>query len=255
MIRRFREHAAAQNWFAVAVDFLIVVLGVFLGIQVNNWNQMRVDRNKGAEYRERLSDELRTTENAMQGLEAYANAAKKSGWAALLVLNDTKAPDNGKFLLDAYQASQIVPRSGRHATYDEIIATGALNDVGPPALRDKISNFYWRMDGILSLDTGSPAYREKIRTVMPNAVQEAIRAKCDERLADAGNGLIIATLPQTCNFQIDAALASQVTSRLRAEPGLGDALNRQLSALDARSSSYAKLAAHSRELRLAIEHN
>ena len=255
MIRRFREHATKQNWVAVAVDFVIVVVGVFLGIQVNNWNQMRVDRNTGAEYRERLSDELRTTENAMRGLEAYSNAAKTSGGAALLVLNDAKAPADGKFLFDAYQASQIVPRGGRHATYDEIMASGALNDVGPPALRDKISNFYWRMDGLLSLDAGSPAYREKIRTAMPNAVQQAIRAKCDERLSDAGNGLIIASLPQTCDFQIDAALASQVASRLRVEPGLDDALNRQLSALDARSSSYAKLAANARELRLAIEHN
>ena len=42
-IRRFRDHVAEQNWFAVAVDVLIVVLGVFIGMQVNigtsrGWN-------------------------------------------------------------------------------------------------------------------------------------------------------------------------------------------------------------------------
>ena len=254
MIRRIREHAVKQNWFAVAVDFAIVVLGVFLGIQVNNWNQTRVDRNNGTEYRERLSDELRTTETAMRGLEAYADTAKKSGAAALTVLNNASAPAGGIFLFNAYQASQIVPRGGRHATYDEIIQAGALDHVGPPALRDKISNFYWRMDGLLSLDAGSSTYREKLRTTMPNLVQEAILAKCSEQLADAGNGLIIASLPERCDPQIDATLVSQVASRLRAEPGLADALNRQLSALDGRSLSYAKLAAHARDLRLAIEH-
>jgi hypothetical protein len=253
MIRRLREHVAKQNWFAVALDFAIVVIGVFLGLQVNNWNQMRVDRDRGADYRARLSDELRTTENALRGLGAYANAAKASGAAALTVLNDAKAPAGGTFLFDAYQASQVVPRSGRHATYDEIIQSGALADVGPPALRDKISNFYWRMDGTLSLDAGSSAYREKLRMAMPNVVQEAIRAKCDERLADAGNGLIIASLPQKCDPEIDSMLASRAASRLRVEPGLADALNRQLSALDSRSFNYAKLAANARQLRGAIE--
>ena len=31
VIRRIREHVATQNWFAVAIDLVIVVLGVFLG--------------------------------------------------------------------------------------------------------------------------------------------------------------------------------------------------------------------------------
>ena len=37
-IRRFRQHISDHNWFAVAVDLAIVVVGVFLGIQASNWN-------------------------------------------------------------------------------------------------------------------------------------------------------------------------------------------------------------------------
>jgi hypothetical protein len=253
MIRRFREHAAEQNWFAAAVDLSIVGLGVFLGIQANNWNQTRVDRNRGTVYRQRLSDELQITENAMRGLEVYSIAAKTAGQAALKALNEPAATTDNEFLFDAYQASQVVPRGGRHATYDEITQSGAMDYVGPPALRDKISNFYWRMDGIFSLDAGSSPYREKIRAVIPNGVQEAIRERCDERLADAGNGLIVASLPGQCDPKIDATLASKVASRVRGEPGLADALNRQLSILDVRSSNYAKLAANAHELRVTIQ--
>jgi hypothetical protein len=253
LIRRFREHAAKQNWLSVAIDFVIVALGVFMGIQASNWNQARLDRVKGSEYRGRLADELKATETAMRGLESYADAAGASGRAALAVLDDPKAHADGKFLVDAYQASQIVPRGARHATYDEIIASGHLEEVGPPALRTQISNYYWRMDGILSLDSGSSTYREKLRTAMPNLVQQAIRSRCDERLVDEGNGLIVASLPKQCDARIDPALALRVTSRIRSEPGLADALNRQLSALDARSLSYVKLATNARDLRLAIE--
>lgn len=42
ILRRITEHVKAQNWFAVAIDFVIV--GVFIGIQVSNWNAARADQ-------------------------------------------------------------------------------------------------------------------------------------------------------------------------------------------------------------------
>lgn len=58
VIRRIREHVAAQNWFAVAIDLAIVVVGVFLGTQANNWNAARIEAEQGRSYRARLIDEL-----------------------------------------------------------------------------------------------------------------------------------------------------------------------------------------------------
>jgi hypothetical protein len=34
LLRRVIEHVREQNWLAVFIDFLIVVVGVFIGIQV-----------------------------------------------------------------------------------------------------------------------------------------------------------------------------------------------------------------------------
>ena len=53
ILRRITQHVKAQNWFAVGLDFVIVVVGVFMGIQVANWNAVRVDRATEAQY---LSD-------------------------------------------------------------------------------------------------------------------------------------------------------------------------------------------------------
>lgn len=44
LLRRIIEHVKAQNWTAIAIDFVIVVVGVFIGIQVSNWNDARVTR-------------------------------------------------------------------------------------------------------------------------------------------------------------------------------------------------------------------
>jgi hypothetical protein len=32
ILRRLREHVTHHNWFAVTIDFAIVVVGVFVGI-------------------------------------------------------------------------------------------------------------------------------------------------------------------------------------------------------------------------------
>ena len=44
LLRSITKHVSDQNWFAVFIDFLIVVVGVFIGIQVANWNALSQDR-------------------------------------------------------------------------------------------------------------------------------------------------------------------------------------------------------------------
>ena len=41
LLRRITKHVKDQNWFAVGIDFVIVVVGVFIGLQVANWNDDR----------------------------------------------------------------------------------------------------------------------------------------------------------------------------------------------------------------------
>lgn len=46
LLRRLTKHVESQNWLAVGIDFLIVVLGVFIGIQLGNWNDTRSDKRE-----------------------------------------------------------------------------------------------------------------------------------------------------------------------------------------------------------------
>jgi len=47
--RRIKEHVNAHNWFAVAIDFLIVVVGILLAFQVTEWAEARSDRAREAQ--------------------------------------------------------------------------------------------------------------------------------------------------------------------------------------------------------------
>ncbi len=56
-LRNVTKNVKEQNWFAVFLDFLIVVLGVFMGIQLGNWNQARQVKASFAESKARFETE------------------------------------------------------------------------------------------------------------------------------------------------------------------------------------------------------
>lgn len=58
ILRSVMKHVKEQNWIAVAIDFVIVVVGVFIGIQVANWNDARPERDLEVLYLQKLESAL-----------------------------------------------------------------------------------------------------------------------------------------------------------------------------------------------------
>ncbi|MEM8984104.1 MAG: hypothetical protein AAGC71_13820 [Pseudomonadota bacterium] len=58
LLRRITKHVKDQNWFAVGIDFVIVVIGVFIGIQVANWNDARTNKADLLNSLQRLDKEV-----------------------------------------------------------------------------------------------------------------------------------------------------------------------------------------------------
>ena len=44
ILSRTIEHLKQQHWTGVFIELVIVILGVFIGLQVQDWNQARQDR-------------------------------------------------------------------------------------------------------------------------------------------------------------------------------------------------------------------
>ena len=58
ILRRVIQHVRRQEWTAIAIDFVIVVLGVFIGIQVANWNAARIERRLERDTLIRLHEDI-----------------------------------------------------------------------------------------------------------------------------------------------------------------------------------------------------
>jgi hypothetical protein len=58
ILRRIAQHMKQQHWTGVFIELLIVILGVFIGLQVDNWNQARVERGAEITYLSALSQDV-----------------------------------------------------------------------------------------------------------------------------------------------------------------------------------------------------
>lgn len=75
LLRSLTKHVKEQNWFAVFIDFIIVVFGVFMGLQVANWNENRVEKIKEQEILVAILDDL---DLDLKTLNNSSNMAKVS---------------------------------------------------------------------------------------------------------------------------------------------------------------------------------
>ena len=254
ILRRLREHVSNHNWFAVTIDFVIVVVGVFVGIQASNWNQARIERQQAREYRSMLQNDLDAN------LENLATRMRYYNWVrdeALATLADLKRPSSSlddQFLLHAYQATQIQPWALKRNTYDEILSVGAMANLGDPSLRDKIANYYVTSDVTGANIAVVPPYRDIVRRIMPYAVQEAIRARCNERLVSNSRGSVDIVLPKgRCPLGVDAATVRQAVIQVHDWPGLSLDLNRQLVDLDQKLLSVDAISRRAESLKAALK--
>lgn len=60
IIKRMADALRSRDWLGVILEILIVVIGIFVGLQVNNWNEERKSRNEGYHYLSLLRQELET---------------------------------------------------------------------------------------------------------------------------------------------------------------------------------------------------
>lgn len=143
ILRRLSQHLREQNWTAIAIEFVLLVVGVFLGIQVANWNDDRVDRKSERDYLERL--QLEIVEILPQAQAAQASLADRA--ARIEELRAFLATGEG---MDALDERHCVAAGRSHIyaatifyppTIRELISTGRILLIREPQVRSAILSF------------------------------------------------------------------------------------------------------------------
>jgi len=129
ILRRITQHVQDQNWTAIAIDFVIVVVGVFIGIQVSNWNAGQSARHDYRMALERYAAEIDANLADLQDLEARSLERRSTVFAALdTLLTCEDSPENRRIVEAG--ARLII------GTYGVSIRTTSLHELteSPPLL-------------------------------------------------------------------------------------------------------------------------
>ena len=58
ILRRVIKHFRHQEWTAIFLDFVIVVVGVIVGLQVSNWNDVRIAKQRTSQQLVLVAEEM-----------------------------------------------------------------------------------------------------------------------------------------------------------------------------------------------------
>lgn len=252
IVRRIREHVASHNWFAVVVDLMIVIIGVFIGLQVSNWNAARIERGEVRAYRVQIIDNLKANELEIAARARYYRQVRGHALATLKAL-ESNAPRGEQFLIDAYQASQYWAAGIERSAYDEMVASGMAKSFGDPSSRRRLSYYYAMTQQFDATAARTTAYREQLRRAMKFAVQQRMREKCDDIIATTLDGFQVRTLPERCSLQLPPALISQAAARLSTTAELEQDLTMHIGDLDQKIALFDRRVRLAREMRLYLE--
>ena len=98
---------------------MLVVIGILIALQINNWNQNRLNQNLESQYYKRLLEDVREEETILQATINYSNQVMGHAENAIAVFENSpdanpNAVDN---LIDIYQASQLQDANSASSTY------------------------------------------------------------------------------------------------------------------------------------------
>lgn len=142
ILRRLTKHVKDQNWLAVGIDFAIVVVGVFIGIQVANWNDERVQAARDGVMLERLRSEFEQIVQTGRGLASFIETAPVSTRRLIDILRSSEEPvldETFRELVSTSLVSAYDPMSS--STYAELVSTGNLSRIGDFRLRDALTAY------------------------------------------------------------------------------------------------------------------
>ncbi len=235
LLRRVIEHVKTQNWTAVGLDFIIVVVGVFIGIQVSNWNTSRADAQRDREFVERLAGNMAFDERNLIVARDYWLETANHGRDALQYLNTGEYAEGSQWrtILAFLHASQMNSIRFTDDAYQEMIGSGSLGAVGSIELRDRLGRLYslGRDDVFLNtLFNYQSPYRINVRKITPIKIMDYYWEKC--WIATPGNQINI-----ICPAPISDQEATEILALYKGYPEMADNLRYWIN--NRRNAAYA----------------
>ncbi len=226
IFRRFLQRLKQHQWGAIATELVIVIIGVFIGMQVSNWNEEREISQKAAVFTARLTDDLRKEAWGYEWLINYSHETNVNQRRVLDAIAGEIALSDEQFVISAYRATQYKENTRYRATYDELVSTGTIGLIADLEMRETAVNLFaapWLEQ--ISQQTRDSEYRKLFRETVSAGVQDALLARCGDRPATVLDyATIEGSLDYPCTLDVPPEKIRAAADALKALPRFVPAL-------------------------------
>lgn len=253
--RRLTTSLKEQHWTTIAIELIIVIIGVFVGTQFSNWSEARLERLQTQRMLDQLVPELDNQIAFFEFAKKYFRSAEGYADQAIAAWDGDRRISDNDFVIDAYQASEIYGIGINTQTWGMTFGGQQLRDIKDVKLREDLAIVLTADYDQVNFNAVATPYRQDIRKVIPNAIQGEIRAHCGDRILDRGAVADLYVLPSTCPLTLDPAQARSTAAALRADKQLEGELNWHLAAIATYLENADGLEVQMQTLKQDLKHN
>ena len=140
ILRRLAGAIAEQNWFTVVLEILIVVVGIYLGLQASEWSQNREDRRAEVVYLERIAADLDTSLTRTIWNQEFQTRHARYGALVLQALRecDLQPEQRDQFASGIYLVAKHNAAAFVRASLQELLSAGRLTIIENSSLRQTL---------------------------------------------------------------------------------------------------------------------
>lgn len=142
LLRSITKHVKDQNWIAIGIDFLVVVLGILIAFQVTNWNEVRQERRAEGALVKQLADEFRTLEGILEQRLARAEGLIASTSELIVMVRDGDEPPNTPSIKDMLQnATRFSAPVAQPTAFSDGLQSGRISSLRNGDLREALNAY------------------------------------------------------------------------------------------------------------------
>ena len=161
ILYRLKNAIREQNWFAVVLEFFIVVMGVVVGFQVTAWGQERTDRERERVYLTQLAEDLRETERIVAQRDARMDSTTHHSLNELfLSFGQPRRPPRDSVVRWLRGMGYTAAPNPVLGTAEALVTSGDIGTVRDDSLRTAILRY---LDVTREYVGDQMAYREEAR--------------------------------------------------------------------------------------------
>jgi hypothetical protein len=129
------ENKFNKYLFYAIGEIILVVIGILIALQLNNWNQDRKNNEESKTLLLHLQEDVGENIKNLKELQESIEIRKNYAGFILKALDDQKVTDSIKFIAAMTRVGWIMNYSQALPTYDEIISSGKLSYINSKKLK------------------------------------------------------------------------------------------------------------------------